>query len=194
MARLGVARRGRVWYLSTMITHEIKTDLPPERIDQIGLAIYEAWVNFALGKTSLGGHRLLHPTGRYAASISFKRTGSASVAIMADESIAPEALTLEVGHGAIDFKTRFPGRTFPMHRGEEGVYGGHGFAPPFRSLRPSIWAQVRDRGKTGFATVPTREGIVKRPELGRSWIIPAMPAYSPAKHLADLIRNQLKAG
>ena len=147
------------------------------------------WLNFALGGAAIGGKRLIYPSGRYAAAISYRQLGESSVAIVADESAAPEAAILESGHRAFDLKTvsALSGRAIPMHRmpgspatmratGLRRVGGGPA------SLRPSMWAEIRSSEGTGFASF----GPNSPPG---SWIIPPMAAYSPAAHLAAMARR-----
>ena len=172
------------------VMYVVKTDLPPQMVTQIGLEVFARWMDFALGKESIGGRRLIYPTGRYAASLQFKKTGEASVAIIADESVAPEAAILEQGHGPVDLKTRLaPGR-YPMHR-TPGGKPGTGLRRtgskkgPF--ARASMWARVRAAEANGFASI----GPNSAPG---SWIIPAMAPYAPAATLANMIRAMATRG
>lgn len=173
---------------SNSFTYVIRTNLPPEAVNRIGLAIFAQWVDFALGNSALGGRRIVHPTGRYAASIRFRKEGEAAVAIMADEDAAPEAAVLERGHGPVDLKTKLmSGRPYPMHR-QPGANLPSGLrrvgsGPP--SMKPRMWAQVRASEASGFASF----GPNSPPG---SWIIPAMPAYSPALILAGIARSMTK--
>jgi hypothetical protein len=162
------------------VTYVVRTNLPPEAVTQIAIAIFIKWVDFALGHSSLGGKRLVYPTGRYAASISFKQENAWTVAIVADEGIAPHASVIEQGHGPIDLKTRLQrGRAYPMHRMVGKTPGTSlrriGSGPP--SLRSQMWAELRANEASGFASI----GPNSSPD---SWIIPPMPAYSPALILA----------
>ena len=165
----------------------IKTDLPPELVTEIGVEIFVKWMNFALGKEMLNGKKLFYPSGRYASSLSFRQVDETTVAILADESVAPEALFLEEGHRSFDMKTvtALRGRSIPMHRpvggakhlsmtGLKRVGGG--------PARPMMWAEVRAGTSSGFASI----GPNSAPD---SWIIPAMPAYSPAGTLAAMARG-----
>lgn len=172
------------------IVYDVYTDLPPEELNFVGERAFALWVDFALGKTAMDGRRIMHPTGRYASSIEFRRYNTARIAIIADEDIAPEAGILETGHGAIDLLQKLtPGRSYPMHRGTGGA------PPQLTSGRGAkrVWASVRAAGFSGFATVP-RSRVTAGPRntsgRGPAWTIPAMPAYSPAKILADLISRE----
>ena len=167
-------------------TYVIRTNLPPEAVSRIGMAIFALWVDFAMGNGTLNGKRLVHPTGRYAASIEYKQMGAASVAIVANEDAAPEAGILESGHGSVDLKTKLEhGRPYPMHRalGSDIPSGGAkaGYVPG-ASLKPTMWAEVRKRSGSGFASI----GPNSAPG---SWIIPPMPAYAPAMALASIARS-----
>lgn len=170
---------------SSSFTYVIRTNLPPEAVNRIGLEIFARWLDFALGNTVLNGRRLVHPTGRYAASIQYKQEGEATVAIIADEQSAPEATFIESGHQAVDLKTRLQhGRAYPMHRppGANLPSGLRrtGSGPP--SMKPRMWADVRSREASGYASI----GPNSPPG---SWIIPAMPAYAPALALAAIARS-----
>jgi hypothetical protein len=166
----------------------IFTDLSPDALTEIGLTVYLKWVSFALGQSDINGKVLMHPTGRYASSISFKKFSRSHIAIIADENFAPEGAVLEKGHGPIDLKNYLrKGQAYPMHRGEAGSFGSAGYGNPVfaatgRSRRSgkqrNIWGQIRAGGFSGFASVG---------ETG--WVIPSMPAYSPAAHLAEIAKD-----
>lgn len=168
----------------------IKTNLPPEQINEIGSMIFAKWLDFAMGRQILNGRRLMYPTGKYAASIQFRQLGEATVAILADPSIAPEASVLEYGHGSFDMKTKYQeGRSYPMHRARtvsnraNGGLRRVGSGPP--GSTPRVWAEVRSRTATGFASF----GPNSDPN---SWIMPDMPAYSPMAALATIARDEIK--
>lgn len=158
-------------------SYVVKTNLPPEQLTLLAVDIFIKWVEFALGQTSLGGKRLVYPSGRYAASIQFRQEGEANIAIVASGLVAQ---ILESGHGPIDLKTKLQqGRAYPMRRPVGQVPGitlrRIGAGPP--SLKPHLWAQLRVKEASGFASI----GPNSAPD---SWVIPAMPAYSPAMILA----------
>ena len=165
--------------------YAVRTDLDPAGVNRVGLAIYAAWVEFALGHTALAGRKLMYPTGRYAASISFKQENESTVAIMADEGVAPEAAIIEEGHGAVDLKTKLvQGKTYLMHRKQGATKAGAaqglkrtGGGPG--GLSPRIWGEVRSSEANGYASI----GPNSAPD---SWIIPPMQAYSPALVLSSM--------
>lgn len=174
------------------IVYDVFTDMDPDQLNAVGQEVFLKWIDFALGKEPLGGRRLMHPTGRYASAIEFRASNRARVAIVADENIAPEAGILETGHGAVDLLQKLtPGRTYPMHRGTGGA------APQIATGRGArrIWASVRAAGFAGFATVPrTRTpGSSNTSRTGPAWVIPAMPAYSPALILAQWVAEKARA-
>ena len=178
--------------MAARVTYVVRTNLPPEAINAIGLIIFAKWLDFAMGHSVLNGKRLLYPSGKYAASISYRKEGEAAVAIVADEDMAPEAGILEQGHGPVDLKTRLQrGRAYPMHRFSLGGMFGLdpaglrrvGSGPP--STKPAMWAQVRMREFSGFASIG-------KDSDADSWIIPAMPAYSPALVLAAQAKQMVQ--
>ena len=173
--------------MATRFSYIIRTDLPPEGVTRVAVEIYLLWMRFALGEEALNGKKLHYPTGRYASSISYKQIGESTVAIMADDDLAPEALFLETGHRAFDFKTvsHLSGRALPMHRpsgGAEHLASSGlrrvGSKPP----RPSIWAVARAETGSGFASFGPDSPA-------GSWWIPPMPAYAPALTLAGIARR-----
>jgi hypothetical protein len=165
-----------------MITYDVFTDLSPDEVTEAGYAIMALWIGFAMGKDEIHGFRIKNPTGRYASSIRLEGRGVSRVAVIADEKMAPEAQWLEEGHGAVDLKQKLTGgRVYPMHRGA----GAPILNSTFGGRTNNVWAAPRAEGFNGFARVPTHI----TPENANSWIIPAMPAWSPASYLADLLRG-----
>ena len=182
--------------------YEIFTDLPPAALTEVAMETYRIWLEFALGKEEIGGKVLTHPSGRYAASMSWKRTGQASVAIIADESIAPEVGWIEEGRPASDMKAKMLGqgktrtaadghkyRIIPMRRDatapdfdiDDIVSSAAGERLPTRAAR--MWARPRSQSNPSrFRTMTDKPGSA-------AWIVPAMPAYAPAAILASLIRR-----
>ena len=168
-----------------MKSYDVWTDLPPDQLTEIGMIIAKHWIAFAMGEETLNGYRIQNPTGRYASSITVTSDAPNHVAIMADEDLAPEARWLEEGHGRYDMKSQFPGRTFPMHRGA----GAPILNSTFAGHANNVWATPRAEGFNGFARVP----VTITPENQDSWIIPAMPAFSPAQYLAQYAQSAVNA-
>lgn len=169
-------------------TYIVRTNLPPAAVTSIGVEIFLMWLDFAMGGSALNGKKIHYPSGRYAASISIKQVDPNTVAIVADENIAPEAAILETGHRSFDMKTvsSLSGRALPMHRPTGAVAGVPlkriGAGPKGAGPKPSMWAEVRGREGSGFASF----GPNSAPD---SWIIPPMAAYSPALTLSVLARK-----
>ena len=182
---------------------DVQTDLQPEALTEVAIETFRKWVSWSLGKNIKGLWTLVHPSGRYAASLSWKRTGIASIAIIADESIAPEVDWLERGHPAFSIKEKMLGkgntkiskegyryRVIPM-RGTQVTpsfnvdklkSGRNGGKLPTKAA--SMWLQARQNiGSDRFATMSDKPG-------SSGWIIPPMAAYSPAAILADQLRKQ----
>ena len=165
-----------------MTTYVVKTNLPPEGVNQVGLAIFAAWLDFALGGPNpSGGQRLIYPTGRYAASLRYERLGESTVAIIADDKVAPEAAVIEHGHGPVDLKSKLKAGRYPMHRHQTKTPGSTlrriGGGPA--TLKAAMWAEIRASESSGYASIGPNSPA-------DSWIIPPMPAYSPAANLARL--------
>jgi hypothetical protein len=159
--------------------HVILSNMVPQEINRLTLEIYAKWLDFALGHSVLNGRRIVSPTGRYAKSLQVRYEDGIAVGVIADSSIAPEAAMIEWGHVSFDMKTRLQrGRAYPMHRtGPPPRVGG---GP--NGIRSRIWSQIRARTGTGFASI----GPNSSPD---SWIMPAMPAYSPSATLAAMVSD-----
>ena len=173
------------------ISFELRTTLPPAQVSLIAIEIFTRWVDFAMGRTAIGGRRLIYPTGRYAASINYQFTGESSVAFYAT---APEASILESGHGSVDLKQKLRPGHYLMHRAPGSTPGsslrriGAGPVPSLHAVRGSqpirramMWAEMRRSERSGFATLGPNSPA-------DSWIIPAMPAYSTMAILAAQAR------
>ena len=153
--------------------YDIYTNADPDSISEVALDIYREWLDFAEGLGRIGGRRLVHPTGKYAKSLSMKQEGLEHIAIIADESVAKEALYLETGHEEVDLKQKLQaGKTYAIHRG-----GGLSWHPASSTgyQHPATGASASHSGQylVGFARVGDT-----------GWVIPAMPAYEPGWHLA----------
>jgi hypothetical protein len=178
------------------VSYTVSTDLDPEHLNVLAAELARMWTMFALGQETLGGQTLHYPSGKYANSIEFKKTGQASVAIIADEKVAPEAKWIEEGHGAYDMKTLFGGRHFRLPKHVLGHYGSRTLGEPVETMKGKkfMWMSATEEGDSQWLTVPSAKGVAKRPELAQKWIIPALPAYAPAAYLADLARNAAQTG
>jgi hypothetical protein len=164
--------------------HVILTNMPPQEVNRITLAIYQKWLDFALGKTALNGRMIVAPTGRYARSLQVRWEDGIAVGVIADSSIAPEAAMIEHGHAAVDLKTKLSPGVYPMHR-TTGLPGRIGGGP--NGIRAKVWSQIRTRSMTGYASI----GPNSPPN---SWIIPPMMAYSPSATLAAMASEMVRRG
>jgi hypothetical protein len=191
-----------------VVNYVVKTDLPPNEVTRIGLEIFKLWVDFAMGRGSIAGRTLVHPTGQYASAIQFRQEGISTVAIIADGIVAN---VLESGHGRVDLKQKLQsGRAYPMHGARLAQPSSTGLrrsgvASPARLRysvsapggtvrgarliggRKSMWATMKATTATGFASF----GPNSAPD---SWIIPPMAAYSPAANLARMAAQMAKGG
>ena len=149
-----------LWTPIDDIEYVVKTNLPIEMLTLVALEVFKAWADFAMGVGDADGNRIAHPTGRYRASISMQQTGEATIAIVADAKIAPEAIILETGHNVVDLKTK-PG--FPQGR----------------KLHSAMWAYPSRRFAGGSGPSHVMVGAT-------GWVIPEMRAYSPAHVFARM--------
>lgn len=182
-------------------TYEVTTNLDPEALTEVAIEIYRQWLEFALGRRALGGKTLAHPSGRYAASLSWRQTGEAKVAIIADESAAPEAGWIEEGRQGANMKAAM------LSGGKVGSDGWRYRDIPIRSDADTPQFDMasllnnsqggRLPAKTGRLWAQARPAIdpnahwVRMTDKPNSsdWKIPDMPAYSPAAILAELLRS-----
>ena len=192
----------------------VATDAIPEYLNAVSLDIFRMWREFALGQRALG-RTLMHPTGKYASSISMHRYGTrvttvregrefavrqiSHIAIIAsspDENIEKQINSIEYGHEMIDMLDYLdPNTRYPMHRSGMTppiVSGGEQAFPRSAQGRGRVrqmWAQTRHLQSTGSARTPadkSQRGDSNTSGTGPAWTIPAMPAYEPAHILAEL--------
>lgn len=153
--------------------YDVYTNADPGEISEVSLAIYLEWLEFAEGLGRIGGKRLVHPTGKYAKSLSMSKEGLNHTAIIADEKVAPEALWLEVGHGPVDLKESLTqGRAYPIHRGG-GLSWHPGSAGHYQHPALDMTASAKGQYLVAYARVGNT-----------GWVIPAMEAYEPGFELA----------
>lgn len=182
---------------------DVYSELQPKQLNKIGLAVFKAWTEFALGQRALGGRRLRQPTGIYASALRFEVLGKNHVAVMVDEWIAPHAKIIESGHRQFDMLDYLtPGKAYPMTRNSFKPVAG-------ASTRYAINPQTGRRARTGSGVVragrfvPSMTGIVRAPASreslqgryntsgrGPAWTVPAMPAYAPARLIAALFARK----
>lgn len=187
-----------------MVEYTVMTDADPQTLTQIAVDTFKMWVAFSLGQSDLGGKTqvLMHPSGKYASSISWKRTGESSIAIIADESIAPESDWVERGRAGFSIKAAMLGKgntktskagyryrfipfsanpPKPSFSVANVITNSRGGRMPTRAVK--MWAKkAAGAGYSGGAIMSDKPGSA-------TWIIPPMPAYSPAKILSDMIRT-----
>ena len=166
-----------------MKVYDVYTDLDPQTLTAVGMAVMQKWIEFALGRETLNGHTVAHPTGKMASAVSLIGEGPNHVAVVIDEELAPEAGYLEEGHAAIDLKQYIePGRAVPMHRGTG--YGAPILNQTMAGRSNNVWAGPRAAGFNGVARMGARGTMA-----ADAWVIPAMPAWSPAAYLAQMIND-----
>lgn len=190
--------------------YEVKTNLNPEQLTELAAETYRLWLAFALGSQAIGGKTLAHPSGRYAAALSWRRTGEASIAIIADES-TPEVGWIEYGRQGADIREA-------MLSGGNAKIGKDGYAYRVVPIRPDDWRDTPSLGASDIMASAggekLRPGIAKlwataRPPVdgasrfvtmsanpaahskgADAWKVPPMPAFAPASILSDLMRQE----
>lgn len=189
-----------------MTVYDVYTDLDPDQLTEVAKETFRMWLMFALGNDTAIGKGLMNPTGRYAASISWKKTGVSRVSIIADEKIAPEAARIEDGADGHNMKVmleknakidaqgyryrvipiRPDGPEGPLSFNMNSVVGGAGGEKLPQSVG-RVWAKKR-------AYVDSKSRFVTMRERSPGWWVPAMPAYAPAMALKNMLEKQYGLG
>lgn len=186
--------------------YDVYTDLDPLQLSELAAETFFAWLKFALGQQALEGKRLLHPSGRYASALSWRRTGVAKVSVIADEDAIREVGAIEYGHPATSMKDKMlyggkahlskegylyrviplrpdqwrPTPTFAPNMVVDNMGGGRlrrGIARMWAKPRP--WIDPKSR----FRTMSNKPG-------SSPWVIPEFHPYAPGKILADILRQE----
>lgn len=192
--------------------YTIQTNADPAMLGIIAAEIYKQWMEFALGHEALGGKKLVNPSGKYASAISWKRTGTYSVAITADSTISKQVDTVEEGASAFSIKDAMLSkkskvdkdgnryRVIPMPPRIDKDPGANdilknselsSFITKFsqsgqrvRKNAARVWAKPVKR--TQFVTMTDKPGSA-------AWAMPERPAYAPAKILHELYSQKYGA-
>jgi hypothetical protein len=186
--------------------YDVQTDLDPLALSELAAETFMVWLRFALGQQELGGKKLKHASGRYASAISWRRTGVAKVAIIADEDAIKEAGSIEYGHPAVDLRSK-------MLYGGRAHLSKQGYMYRILPLRPNSWRSTPTLNPSMIIDTLSggrvRAGVAKmwatpRPYVDKGsrfrtmsdkpgasrWIIPEFHPYAPGQFLADLLREQ----
>lgn len=191
--------------------YEVHTDLDPKDLSELAFSTYLKWVAFALGVSEVNGKRLKHPSGKYAEGIKMEKRGNNTIAIVSTGKVADiieggaPSFSLKdkmLAKGAKTAKDGSKYRYIPggMMDGQGGRFGigentltrsegrsylnaitGGGNMPQVSHL----YAKVHEKGNV--LTMSSKSGSA-------AWMIPAFPAYSPAKHYAHLARQEAQNG
>jgi len=185
--------------------YHVQTSLNPEQLTAVAIETYAKWLAWAIGKASFLGMKLKHPSGRYAASISWKRTGAATVAIIADESISPEALWIEEGAASHSMRDAMLGQgntktdaegyryrvipirndgSFPSATGSTPATTQSPFGGGLTSKMGNMWSRaVPHVDASHYAVMSDRPG-------SSDWIVPTQAPYAPGAILAALLKQE----
>jgi hypothetical protein len=192
------------------MAYKVKTNLDRETVHDLLLDTYTRWVEFALGKNSINGKMLKHPSGKAAAAITAERDAEGYVIGIYFEGT--EASKIEYGHRPVDLKKlMLAGRTsrvinFRDKPASPTSIVGRGGIRTIRAAiqsggRPGlmrvtgplrfyknigrIWAQAAEAHTDRFRTMSNKPGSAK-------WIIPAMPAFSAMSILRSQLPQKLR--
>lgn len=190
--------------------YDVYTNLDPQQLTELASETFLVWLKFALGDQELSGHKLMHPSGRYASALSWKKTGVAKVSIIADEDAVPEAGAIEYGRASANIKEAMLGggnthesadgymyRVIPLRPDQwrpapplfSGVIVETAGGGRVRRAVAKMWAKPRPfvDSKSRFRTMSNRPG-------SSPWIVPEFHPYAPAKFLADLLYQEFGRG
>ncbi len=191
-----------------MIVYDVFTDLSPDDLTAVAMETFRLWLQFALGVDNLTGKKLTNPSGRYASSLSWSRSGPNKVTILADETIAPEGAFIETGTAGADMKQMLVRKTKYTAAGEAyrvipirpdegpgplgfnfdslvGTSSGKGERLP--KAVSKIWAVAREY-------VDPNSRFVTMTASHPGWQVPAMPAYAPGAALKAMLDAQYGRG
>jgi len=194
---------------------DVYTTLDPATLTDVAYETFRQWLAFALGRSEIGGKTLAHPSGRYAASLSWHKVGVSAVAIIADENVAPEANWIEHGTTGADIKNAMlSGAKLTAdgyHYRRVPMRAGSGRGAPAAALDGFSMASIMQSNATGtgggttqaFAGMwgerrenaePDRVRTMTDRPGSADWKVPAFQPYSPAATLASLLRAQYSNG
>lgn len=190
--------------------YDVYTNLDPQQLNEIASETFFVWMQFALGRETLNGHKLIHPSGRYASALSWRRTGVARVSIIADEDSIAEVGAIEYGRASADIKDAMLGEG-NTHTSKDG------FQYRVIPLRPDQWRStpvlsvtslLQREGRGGLRSRVVKMWAKARPYVDSNsrfrtmsnrpgsspWIVPEFHPYVPAKFLADILTEQFGRG
>jgi hypothetical protein len=180
--------------------YAVQTDLDPAALGELAVETYKMWVEFAIGKTAIGGKMLRHPTGNYASHIHQKKTGPNTVEIWADEGKnVPESKIIEDGSSGADLKQKMLSSP-KAHTSEDG----------YRYRIVPIKAEISGDGlevgitpkgmrKISATTMRAQNAgakfiVMSDNPKNAPWKVPPMSPYAPAQLLADLVKASYGKG
>ena len=155
----------------------IRTNLSPEYVHDLLLETYQMWMEFALGKSSIGGRMLKNPSGRYASAITADRGPEGNIIAVYIEPGhigSKEAAIIEHGHGPVDLKQKMlRGRTSRKIYMRDPPISPMGSIPGgLRTLR----SMTRQGGRTGMMRTYGPMRFIRR--QARIWAETYRTSYS----------------
>lgn len=179
----------------------VKTDLPPQFIKPILMETFLKWMKFAQGASSLGGKRLKHPSGQYAASLTVDTSSDNQFTIY---SSSPHADVLETGRKPylLEPPGWEDGKIIPIGKNSlidsprtpltaSNIKSSRGAIYPSATLKNRANSISRKAYMTRYA-----KGKFRTYDEANPWEIDSvrpMPVYSPAFHLYQKLTKSLRA-
>lgn len=186
--------------------YSIFTNLPRDFITPILMETFLRWMKFAQGSSSLGGQKLKHPSGRYAASLQVDQSAGNFYTIY---SSSPHADVLEKGRrpfniewGNTPFRNGKNTKMIPIGKNSLINMGRSPLnATAVRSMKGKILPSSKVSGaaaRMGQQVYNKRYNGADRVPVGKNsvWKIDSkhpMKVYSPAYHLYLLMMKSIKA-
>ncbi|HTU54746.1 MAG TPA: hypothetical protein VMF62_12320 [Acetobacteraceae bacterium] len=161
-------------------SYVVISDAPIGAINEVSLEVYRELIKFYEGKESIGGAKLLDPSGATAARTKIE-AGPRGVAVF-NSSVPAEVI--ERGSPAIDLKAKLGrGKVLKVGPRRPGWKQQKGHLPANAGFGDTFAVEKRQGGDAGFRTIGAT-----------GWVIPPRRALSPVKWLAYLAARRLSQG
>jgi hypothetical protein len=189
------------------INYVVHVNLPQEEFTELAVDLFRKWAEFALGISDLGGGRKIVPhTLTYYSGLQYKQVSPSLIVL---SNLSKTANVIEKGHPAIDLKIKMlaerglESRVIHLPEAYSGaVMGGVSQIESWQNrsqLRSPFSSSSIQFKSTSNGLVPeigptngiwkhysNNSGFYTISQHSQGWIIPALPAYSPAKLLAAM--------
>jgi len=177
--------------------YTITTNLPAFLITPIVTETFIRWMRFGMGQSSLGGRRLKHPSGRYAASLKTEQASDNFFTIYSD---SPYADVLETGRKPYNLTWK-DSKIIPI--GKNSLVKMDKSPLVATSIRSLTGKKLRLRPPSYSARMARQiydnrysNSDFRSVAKGDQWKIDSkypMKIYSPALHLYELMQKKVKS-